>query len=190
MDRGVPSRKTVVQKAIQSYNFVVWLGVLNYMLNARSNHWMLLSKVIGVASVKFKNTAILMIFWLFCQQAGAAAGAIAMVFPSQNELGSIVQTDVPCHDHYTAENIPYKTSLTSLDSHSDVSENLEPSTSSSQSCCDISCQCCMSGCQSMLSSESNQNIPAPSVYTGDDYLSVIPHTPASSLFRPPIFLNP
>jgi len=127
-----------------------------------------------------------MVFWLFCQQAGAAAATIAMAFPAQNEFGSIVKTDVACHDHNVAENISDNAVMTSLQSHSDVAEKNESSATSSQSCCDVSCQCCMSGCHSMLSSESNQNIIATSPQPDDNYLSLVPQIPFNSVFRPPI----
>ena len=140
--------------------------------------------------MKFKNTAIMMIFWLFCQQAGAAAVTVVEALPHQNESELAMQTDVPCHEKNMPEGIldatPEITKFTNTHSHRDTIQKIESNSDIDGSCCDVSCQCCVSGCQSMLSGGSDQSHHTSSMNPEDNYSFVVPQVLSSSLFRPPI----
>ena len=136
--------------------------------------------------MKFKNTAIMMVFWFFCQQAGAAVITVVEVLPDQNESELTVQTGVSCHEKNMLEGTSDTTKSTNKHSHSDTVQKTKSNTVLSEDCCDVSCQCCISGCQSMLSDGLDRNHLTSSIGPEDNYSFVTPKILSSSLFRPPI----
>ena len=107
-----------------------------------------------------RKTALLMILWLFCQQA-AAITAPALMDPVQPDSTAAVQTPASCHDD-------------------------DSSASPAASCCNFDCQCCFGGCQSMLCGNSSQVSVVSAIHPADHYGLAFPQTPAHSVFRPPI----
>lgn len=138
-----------------------------------------------------KHTALLIVLWLFCQQAVAVGIAVASVFPRPVDSGLEniqASTQVSCHDASGSEVYPEATMPKDSHQHTDASPMTTSSDSMGQECCDVGCQCCVSGCQSMLGVTLDQTALALFAQHNTSYLSVSPHAPASSLFRPPIIV--
>ncbi len=107
--------------------------------------------------------------------------------PYQNGAELAVQTDVPCHGNSLTESASDVNKPTLVHSHSNNSQKGESQFSAlTENCCDVSCQCCVSGCQSVLGGGSDQNQRTSPSSPEDNYSFVVPKLLPSSLFRPPI----
>lgn len=129
-----------------------------------------------------------MIIWMLCQQAGAAVISIVNTLPDQNRIETTVQGDASCHDSSALE--PSSDFSKSIHSHSysDATQKVESHAGSAEKCCDVVCQCCVSGCQSVLNGGSDQNQLTAPVSPEDNYSFVVPKILSNSLFRPPIIV--
>lgn len=145
---------------------------------------------VRIVDMKLKNTALLMIFWLFCQQAGAVISSVVLVSSDngsfQNEFSVEHPAVVSCHDNSAVELASDVSLKVGAHHHSETAQTNGALMEHDQQCCDIDCRCGVGGCLSMLGSESNQTTLALSFHQNDSYGSVFPQSLVRSLFRPPI----
>ncbi len=113
---------------------------------------------------------------------------VANTFPNQNEAETVVQGDGSCHENVMAEpGFDFNKPMHSP-AHSDATQKVESHAGSAENCHEVVCQCCVSGCQSLLSGGSDQNQFSSPVSPEDNYSFVVPKIPSSLLFRPPIIV--
>ncbi|MBL4827441.1 MAG: hypothetical protein JKY66_06965 [Spongiibacteraceae bacterium] len=70
--------------------------------------------------------------------------------------------------------------------HANTSNNPDQDTSPSQTCCEIDCECNISGCQPLSSDKHLQPLLTNTLQANNLYHLASPQTSNSSLFRPPI----
>ena len=87
--------------------------------------------------MKLRNTTLMLILWLTCQQ----AFAVVSTFPISTDFTPDEQISSHHHDD-TADDAMHAKGNHSMHAESDHSSDVE--------CCDAQCQCCIGGCQSVL----------------------------------------
>ena len=118
---------------------------------------------------KMKSTrmTLLVIIWLFLQQVSVAVNASTLMsdFFDSNESSE------HCHEDH-AEDI--------------VSESLDDHDSTPLSCCEIGCDCCIGGCQSVLIQGLIFQNPVKAITAFDSHLFSFSSITTPTLYRPPI----
>jgi hypothetical protein len=132
--------------------------------------------------MNLKKTALMMVLWLLCQQAGAITLAFNNVAPVLEDPG--INSQASCHDKNNADSFSDEASV--VHHHGDVSSKAKPSTMTNQACCDVSCQCCIGGCLSVINHVFDRTLVLLDYQSFSLNLFAVLQAPAQSLFRPPI----
>jgi hypothetical protein len=133
--------------------------------------------------MKWKNAALLMIFYLLCQKAGAI---VVVTFSSQNAPGPSTRTHESCHENGKATPVFDTDQRTELHHQSKSIQNVESSAKLGQECCNFDCQCCFGCGQPLLDDSPRQTTREFICHPRNQILAAFPQAPTYTLFRPPI----